>query len=525
MVKRPAKNKKGEKPKGKEGKRYTSMYASGDDIIEKAKADSARRKMEAEKRQGGRAFRFFVGKGEEKEIIILDKNIRAGLGITQHRLAGKRGHFNRFEPCIGNDDNCPLCKAEIKDTYFVMLTVLDLTGYKNRKGKKIPYDRKLLAITSNQLEQFTDLEEANGGSLRGMYLVMKRGQSDTSYGNGEPKPQKEAGGKSFQIYSEKELKANYGNEEKRKDGKVVKVENEDITPFNYKKLFPPPSQEYIDALREEFDEGDAPAGSRKSNSKSWKDDDSDDEPEDDDDDDADSDDDDDDDKPKGRKAKAKVKGKKRASDDDDDDSDDDDSDSDDDDSDDDDTDADDADDDDDDDKPAKKKGKSARGRASRDDDDDDDDSDSDDDDSDEDDSDDSDSDDDDDDDKPAKKKKAGKAKPKRKVRNRDDDDDDSDSDDDDDSDDDTSDDDDADSDDDDDDDKPKKKKPSSKVKPKSKAKKSDDDDDDDDSDSDDDDSDDDDSDDSDSDDDDADDDDDDRPAKKKKGKGKPFARR
>ena len=278
-VQRPQKHKAGDSkaPKGDKETRKSSssMYATGDAIIEKAKADAARKKMEAEKCKAGSAFRFFVPKGEEKEIVILDKSIRHGLGITQHRLKNKEGHWSRFEPCIGNDDDCPLCKGGNKATYYIMLSILDLSGYTDKKGNEVPYSKRLLAITSNQLEEFTDLEEGNNGSLRGMYLVMKRGNSDTSYSNGSPKALK--GGKVFQVYSEDELVEEYGNAVKKdkKTGEVIKSENADITPFNYKKLFPEPSEEYVDALRDEFDEGNQPAGSRKSNAKSWDDDESD----------------------------------------------------------------------------------------------------------------------------------------------------------------------------------------------------------------------------------------------------------
>ena len=499
MVKRPEKSKSGAgKVRDRDGgsdkreKRKTSgssMYATGDDIIKKAKADAQSKKMDAEKRKAGTAFRFFVPKGEEKEIIILDSSVRKGLGATQHRLKDKKGHWNRYEPCIGADDSCPLCRAEIKASYTVMLTVLDLSGYTDKKGNEVPYSKRLLPITSNQLEVFLDLEEANGGSLRGMYLVMKRGSADTSYSIGDPKTLK--GGKTFQVYSEEELEEEFGNPAKKdkKTQEIVKAKNADITPFDYKKLFPEPSEEYIDALRDEFDEGNQPAGSRKKNASSWDDGDSD-EPE-----------DDDDDKPKGRRSKPGSKGKASRNRDDDEDDDSDEEEEDDDDSDDEEEESpksrrasstksakkgsvrsrrdaedeedeeeedDDSDDDEDDEeeKPSRKSSKSkvkpsARSRSSRDDEDEeeDDDSDSDDDDSDS----DSDSDDEEEEEeKPAKGK--GKSKPavkgKREIRSRDSEDDEEEEDD------------DSDSDDEDDDsDEEEEERPAKKAASKAPAKK------------------------------------------------------
>ena len=135
----------------------------------------------------------------------------------------------------------------------------------------------LLPMKVTQLNKFRELEtvaKAQGKSIRGMFLILRREKGDKSPKIGEPALLE--GGSVFDILTEQELAVEYGNEEVRsQDGKqVVRPKNYDITPFNYDEIFPRPDVEDIikrysrngapsgstSQALQEFDEADKPNG-------------------------------------------------------------------------------------------------------------------------------------------------------------------------------------------------------------------------------------------------------------------------
>ena len=233
----------------------------GGDIIKRARAEAIRQKEESDRRKNGaNAFRFFVEKGKEAELIILDSRIEEGWAMWEHNLK-QDGKWGRHVPCVKSFATCPICTnkaADSRSTYITFLTVLDLTGYTTREGKHVPYSKRLLPISASQLEQFIRIQDAaieESGTLRGTYLIMSRDNGDKSPRIGAPIPHKIKGAPLFQTYDEDTLVAEFGSAavKDKKTGAIIRALNEDITPYKYKNMFVEPDLEALDV---EFGEGD-----------------------------------------------------------------------------------------------------------------------------------------------------------------------------------------------------------------------------------------------------------------------------
>jgi hypothetical protein len=125
----------------------------------------------------------------------------------------------------------------------------------------------LMPVKLSQKDLFLQLQ-AHGvreqGSMRGMYLVMRRGTGDQSVSTGEPAMLDN--GKLYDFVSEDEMLAEYGHPAvKNREGKIIKPANADLEPFDYDELFPRPDP---DDLAKRFG-GRALAGSRRAAAQDW----------------------------------------------------------------------------------------------------------------------------------------------------------------------------------------------------------------------------------------------------------------
>ena len=148
-----------------------------------------------------------------------------------------------------------------------MLTVLVLKEWTNKKtGEVHAYSRMLLPIKLGQKEKYLELQKhalREQGSMRGLYMVLRRGTGDQSISTGEPVMLDS--GKMYDLISEDDLIADYGHDPvKNREGKVIKPANGDLEPFDYNQLFPRPDAE---DLARRF--GVRQAGSRRSVAEDW----------------------------------------------------------------------------------------------------------------------------------------------------------------------------------------------------------------------------------------------------------------
>lgn len=250
---------------------------SGTDAL--AAMAKAEEEAKLKREKGFMPFRLWLKKGEEVEIIILDEAFvsdepgKGGALIREHNLKDSTGKWGNFESCCADFANCPLCDKAGSDgfgasTHVVLMTVLVLREWTSTKtGEKHAYSRMLLPIKMGQKEKFLELQKhafREQGSMRGLYLVMKRGMDDQSVSTGEPIMLDN--GKLYDLIDEDELVKDYGHPAvKSREGKVIKQANGDLQPLDYAEMFPRPDPE---DLAHRFG-GRAAAGSRRSAAEEW----------------------------------------------------------------------------------------------------------------------------------------------------------------------------------------------------------------------------------------------------------------
>jgi hypothetical protein len=215
-------------------------------------------------------FRFFLGKGESREVLVLDESLEECVAFYEHNKKNpKTGYYDIYEPCPREFENCPLCEAGEKSYYVTYLTILDLTPYTNKNGDTVKYSRKLLPIKHAQLGSFKKAFNAcmnNNGKLRGMTMWLERGKEKTAPRVGEPAPYDS--GMLFEFIDEEGILEEFGHEQGvRQDGTVYEEANAKLKPFDYEKLFPKPSAA---KLRKKYG-GTPPAGGSEENDAAWGD--------------------------------------------------------------------------------------------------------------------------------------------------------------------------------------------------------------------------------------------------------------
>ncbi len=221
----------------------------GGDILATAESEVKKAEERSELRKAGlgNVFRFWLEKGKEAEVIVLDNSLEDAVALYEHNLKDSSGKYGVHETCVKEFANCPVCDKFGDSSYVMFLTILDLRGYDRKldggKTEHIPQSRKLLPITMQQIPKWRQVAQnaiAEVGTLRGTYLVLQRGAGDKTPRIGEPAIL--AGGRIYDTTPEEDLEVQYGHDAiMGKDGKtVVKVANADITPFDYEKLFPEP---------------------------------------------------------------------------------------------------------------------------------------------------------------------------------------------------------------------------------------------------------------------------------------------
>jgi hypothetical protein len=238
----------------------------------------AQKDNEDKRSKGYMPLRMFVPRNQEIEVIILDEAFvsdEPGVGgalIREHNLKDSNGKWTHHESCCIDFANCALCDKAGADgfgpsTHVVMLTALVLKPWTNKKtGENHAYSRMLLPIKLGQKERYLELQKhamREQGSMRGLYMVLRRGDGDQSVATGEPIMLDN--GKLYDLIGEDELLKDYGHPPvKNREGKVIKPANGDLEPFNYAELFPRPDP---DDLSKRF--GVRQQGSRRSVAESW----------------------------------------------------------------------------------------------------------------------------------------------------------------------------------------------------------------------------------------------------------------
>ena len=209
-----------------------ATHYSGKAGFDKAEEEVRKNKERAKQRQEGghMPFRFFVSPGDTKEFIVVDDD--PTFFRYEHNLKDPHTHkWSVHTGCVKEFDNCPVCEAEGKESYYAMyLTIIDLTPFKDRKGNKHEFSRKLLVVKAGQQKKFQRAlakAEKEGMTLRGaLFETTRDGDRESAIGNDI---------ELIEWLSEEEL-LEYERTWKDQNGKSQTEKAHE--PFDYEKLFP-----------------------------------------------------------------------------------------------------------------------------------------------------------------------------------------------------------------------------------------------------------------------------------------------
>lgn len=210
------------------------------------------RKKAAENRNSG-PFRFFLNKGDAREIIILDASVDDFWYMYEHTYYNQQERPPvRQYACSREFEECPICEEAASNrnspygpaAWTIYLTVLELHDddpYEDRDGNLHYESKRLMAVKATQssdLEHIFDIVMKKEGTLRGLTLLMQRDEGKQAVRIGKPVMNDD--GEMYSFWDEDELIDQFGSDEVKKDGKVVREADFLITPYNYAKLFPKP---------------------------------------------------------------------------------------------------------------------------------------------------------------------------------------------------------------------------------------------------------------------------------------------
>ena len=218
--------------------RKRSAFFRGESGMRRTDEEIERSKQKAEQRRaaGHQPFRFFVPVGDTREIVICDD--KPDFFMYEHALKDAEGRWGRlFSGCVKTFDNCPVCEATGKESYYAMfLTVIDLTPFSMRDGTEVEFSRKLLVVKPAQQKKFLRFYNKEG-TLRGAKFSMTRdGDKDSAIGNDIE----------FVEFVEEDDLAAYTRSWKDREGKKhTEICDE---PFDYEKMFEEPTTEKLRAI-------------------------------------------------------------------------------------------------------------------------------------------------------------------------------------------------------------------------------------------------------------------------------------
>lgn len=241
---------------------------TGQDAMAAREQEKARQERIEEERKNRvyQPMRFFLKAGDQADLVVLDYQM--GPFFHEHELTWdpkfktqRNGRpVNIYEPCPKDWEPCPICAEAERESYYVLyLTIIDMRGYTNKDGVQVPFSKKLLPVKFRDQGFFLRQAERNGGSLRGVHLLMTRDNKEQSK-IGQPE--------FIETVSEEDIIATFQHPERRnQQGEVVKEANADCYPYDYAKLFRKPSAA---DLRARYGlQANAPVGSNDDWQQNW----------------------------------------------------------------------------------------------------------------------------------------------------------------------------------------------------------------------------------------------------------------
>jgi len=163
------------------------------------------------------AYRFFLKKGETREVLFLDDP-----AFLYNEYSFKVGDDYKNYTSLG--DACPARLAGHRPYPAEAYTVLDLTPWKDKEGKEHKFSKRLLVVKGKKMiEALAVHRQAVGGSLAGMKFKFVRTNADKSSAIGD----------TFIFVGKVKLDS---------------LSEKDREPINYEEILMPPSLEKMKAI-------------------------------------------------------------------------------------------------------------------------------------------------------------------------------------------------------------------------------------------------------------------------------------
>jgi hypothetical protein len=131
----------------------------------------------------GSARRFWLKAKEAKRVIFLDDE---PFCVWEHNpvINGEFWHWFTCRKGIDpSDPMCPLCVSKVKRQYTGYLTVLDATGWQDRKGNLVLYNRKLFPMTLKTLELFNAIKKKKTTLVGAQFELMRTSKDAVKVGD------------------------------------------------------------------------------------------------------------------------------------------------------------------------------------------------------------------------------------------------------------------------------------------------------------------------------------------------------
>jgi len=131
---------------------------------------------EAKQRRNLQPYRFWLGKGETKEISFIDDR---AYSVREHNFE-KDGRWGNHEVCIGPDKGCPWCLGG--NNYYKprLFTIMDHSEYTSKKTGEVITDQiKILAVKEDQALLLRNLMKQLG-ALKGKRITVSRSNGKNS---------------------------------------------------------------------------------------------------------------------------------------------------------------------------------------------------------------------------------------------------------------------------------------------------------------------------------------------------------
>jgi hypothetical protein len=144
-----------------------AWYKVGDDGAQAAKQDDEKRQSDFDSPR-----RFWLKPDTSTKMIFLDS---IGFFFREHQLK-IGGSWMNWETCISDlgEEDCPICEAGFKYSYVAGFTIIDLSKYVSKSGKKVTASKKLLMLKAGARNKILKRKEKLDNDLTGCVFDVTR---------------------------------------------------------------------------------------------------------------------------------------------------------------------------------------------------------------------------------------------------------------------------------------------------------------------------------------------------------------